>query len=58
MPLEGCDASLGMRWFHQAKRMEDILKYKIAFNYKRKTLILDVKFKGEPIAALARSSVI
>ncbi|MCO5588577.1 hypothetical protein L7F22_042534 [Adiantum nelumboides] len=60
MPLDGCDVLLGIPWLFRVQGILDAYNKKIIVQSRGKTLILDVKLKGESIptiSAFAISSV-
>ena len=57
MPLEGCDVLLGMPWCHKVRAMVDTFNRKIALTHKRKSIVLDVKLKGESVLVVSTSTI-
>ena len=57
MPLEGCDVLLGMPWCHRVKAVVDTFNRKISLTHKGKSIILDVKLKGESVPVVSASAI-
>ena len=57
MPLEGCDVLLGMPWFHRLKASTDFFHRKIAFSHRGKSIVLDVKLKGDSIPIVTAATI-
>ena len=49
MTLEDCDVFLGMPWCHKVCAVVDTFNRKITMTHKGKSIVLDVKLKGESI---------
>ncbi|MCO5601487.1 hypothetical protein L7F22_055608 [Adiantum nelumboides] len=56
-PLDGCDALLGIPWLFRVQGILDAYNKKITVQSRGKTLILDVKLKGESIPTVSTSAI-
>ena len=57
MPLEGCDVLLDMPWCHKVRAVVDTLNRKISLTHKGKSIVLDVKLKGESVPVVSASAI-
>ncbi|MCO5588940.1 hypothetical protein L7F22_042902 [Adiantum nelumboides] len=57
MPLDGCDVLLGIPWLFRVQGILDAYNKKITVQSRGKTLILDVKLKGESIPTVSASAI-
>ncbi|MCO5552008.1 hypothetical protein L7F22_005516 [Adiantum nelumboides] len=57
MPLDGCDVLLGIPWLFRVQGFLDAYNKKITVQRRGKTLILDVKLKGESIPTVSASAI-
>ena len=57
MPLEGCDVLLGMSWFHKVRARADFFDRKIAFSFRGRSIVLDVKLKGDSVPVVSASVI-
>ncbi|MCO5549002.1 hypothetical protein L7F22_002468 [Adiantum nelumboides] len=57
MPLDGCDVLLGIPWMFRVQGILDAYNKKITVPSKGKTLIPDVKLKGESIPTVSASAI-
>ena len=57
MPLEGCDVLLGMPWCHRVRAVVDTFNRKISLTHKGKSIVLDVKLKGESVPVVSASAI-
>ncbi|MCO5614610.1 hypothetical protein L7F22_068894 [Adiantum nelumboides] len=57
MPLDGCDVLLGIPWLFRVQGILDVYNKKITVQSRGKTLILDVKLKGESVPTVSASAI-
>ena len=57
MPLEGCDALLGIPWMFRIHGVLDVFNKRITLQHRGKTHFLDVKLKGESVPIVSASAI-
>ncbi|MCO5578132.1 hypothetical protein L7F22_031970 [Adiantum nelumboides] len=57
MPLDGCDVLLGIPWLFRVQGIMDAYNKKITVQSRGKTLIQDIKLKGESIPTVSASAI-